>query len=172
MWLINKTANKSKLEVVSNNLTAFEYKVHRQNESNCGIFRTNSVIENDSRNELDSGSINYLAISIFLIMQLFSAVIFYLLCDTSCFKEVEEVNYNDKKLKKSLIVNLSESSFDYDDKSSQLKKLNSISKIIITENSDEYEAKKSQLKELNNNTKLICNENSDGNFWYFIFYHN
>lgn len=69
------------------------------------MFRTKSVTEDGSQNELDSGSINYLALSIFFGMQLFSAVIFYFLCDTTKIEEIQkQVNYKKKRFIILLIV--------------------------------------------------------------------
>ena len=131
MWAINKIAENENSEVYFYNLTAVEQKEHHKNSSNCGIFHKIAVAENDNHNDLDSGNINYLAISVFLVMQLLSAVMFYFLCDTTSFAVTEEVNCNNNKF--ATIVELESSN----------------------------EKKTMRVKEIKNNINLLGSESSD-----------
>ena len=130
MWIINKTAKENNLNVDSKNLTTIGYIEDQRNDLDCGIFHENIETEKGSQNDLDSGSINYLAISVFLFMQVFSAVLFYFLCDTTSFKEVEEINYHDNKCKKNFNALLSVDSIRFDEKSVQLEEFHNNNNLL------------------------------------------
>lgn len=130
MWIINKTAKENNLNVDSKNLTTIGYIEDQHNDLDCGIFHENIETEKGSQNDLDSGSINYLAISVFLFMQVFSAVLFYFLCDTTSFKEVEEINYHDNKCKKNFNALLSVDSIRFDEKSVQLEEFHNNNNLL------------------------------------------
>jgi len=127
MWLINETAKEINLDTFSNNLTTLEYIEPNQNDSNCGIFHTNTETEKGSHNDLDSGNINYLAISIFLAMQVFSAVLFYFLYDTTSFKEP---NNEDNKLKDNYTSFLSVELDKFDNTSLQTEEVNNNTNLL------------------------------------------
>ena len=131
MWAINKIAENENSEVYFYNLTAVEQKKHHKNSSNCGIFHKIAEAENNNHDDLDSGNINYLAISVFLVMQLLSAVMFYFLCDTTSFSVTEEVICNNNKF--ATIVELESSN----------------------------EKKTMRVKEIKNNINLLGSESSD-----------
>ena len=127
MWLINETAKESSLDTFSNNLTTLVNTETKQNDSNCGIFHTTTETEKGSHNELDSGNINYLAISIFLAMQVFSAVLFYFLYDPTSFKEP---NNEDNKLKENCTSCLSVELDKFDNTSLQTEEVNNNTNLL------------------------------------------